>query len=277
MQFKKQIEHRHDTVLGKDGLLYCANCGGKRQTAITIPGPFYGIRDCLCPCEVEARKAREAESEKREKEMRIKSLIADGVEDKALLENTFGRSTLETRAIKVAQWYVDTWEEHYRDGMGILFYGNVGTGKSFAAACIANALLLQEKSVLLTSVQRVVAGIPSAYSGEVNRYFDRFASYSLLVLDDLGVTRDTEFMTEQIYKLVDERYKSGKPMIVTTNVTPEQMKAAKSIEWRRIYDRVLEMCLPVKVDGQSIRKAATKTKIDKMRDGLTAYFKDGGK
>jgi DNA replication protein DnaC len=122
----------------------------------------------------------------------------------------------------------------------------------------------------------VVAGIPSVYSGEVNRYFDRFASYSLLVLDDLGVTRDTEYMTEQIYKLVDERYKSAKPMIVTTNVTPEQMKSAKSIEWRRIYDRVLEMCLPVKVDGQSIRKAATKTKIDKMRDSLSTYFKGGG-
>ena len=81
--------------------------------------------------------------------------------------------------------------------------------------------------------------------------------YSLLVLDDLGAERSTEYMQEIVYNIVDWRYRSGKPMIVTTNLTGEQMKATDNIQLQRIYDRIFERCLPIEVNGQSRRKQKT--------------------
>lgn len=259
------------TTVGEDGLLQCTKCGGKLEVRIKNAGPLSGVKPCLCPCLAEESRKKRQEAEERERIMRIQSLIADGVEDKALLNYTFEKSTKDTLAIKVARWYVDTWEDQYKDGMGLMFHGNVGTGKSYASACIANALLSQGKSVLLTSIQKVVAGIPSMFSGEINRYFERLGKYQLLVLDDLGVSRETDYITEQVYSLVDERYKSGKPLVLTTNLTPEEMKTCKNIEWRRIYDRLFEMCMPIKVDGESMRQAATKSKAGIMRQRWREY------
>ena len=64
----------------------------------------------------------------------------------------------------------------------------------------------------------------------------------LLVLDDLGAERSTEYAIEQLYAIVDQRYRSGKPLIVTTNMTLEQLKNGPELGRRRIYERVLEMC-----------------------------------
>lgn len=77
---------------------------------------------------------------------------------------------------------------------------------------------------------------------------------SLLIIDDLGIERGTEYALEQVYNVIDTRYKSGRPLIVTTNLTLDELKAPADIPHKRIYDRVLGMCVPVMFNGVNFRK-----------------------
>ena len=92
-----------------------------------------------------------------------------------------------------------------------------------------------------------------------NEYIESLNKYSLLVIDDLGAERGTEYMQEQIFNIIDSRYRSGLPFIVTTNLTMEQMKKPQEVAYQRIYDRVLERCHPIRIDGVSRRR-------EKVRD-----------
>lgn len=140
---------------------------------------------------------------------------------------------------------------------GLLFWGNVGTGKTFAAACIANALIDNGVPALVTSFPRILNS-----GWDKTEIIGQMKEFPLLVIDDLGVERSSEYALEIVQMVVDERYKSGMPLIVTTNLTRQELESPKDMRFSRIYDRVLEMCVPVYFDGPSRRK---KTADDKMR------------
>ena len=117
--------------------------------------------------------------------------------------------------------------------------GDVGTGKSFFAGCIANALLEQGVPVLMTNFSRILNALSGLYSEEKNQYIDSLNQYSLLIIDDLGIERSTEFALEQVFNVIDSRYRSKLPLIVTTNMTLEELKNPQDLTRSRIYDRVL--------------------------------------
>ena len=79
----------------------------------------------------------------------------------------------------------------------------------------------------------------------------------LLILDDFGVERGTEFSKEQTFNLIDQRSRSIKPLIVTTNLSVYDLCRAKDMAAERIYSRILEMCIPVLFDGQDRRSIRT--------------------
>ena len=78
--------------------------------------------------------------------------------------------------------------------------------------------------------------------------------YSLLVIDDLGVERSTEYAMEQMFTVIDSRYRSKKPLIVTTNLKLEEIKNPPDLAHARIYDRILERCAPVLFSGKNFRE-----------------------
>ena len=71
-----------------------------------------------------------------------------------------------------------------------------------------------------------------------------------MILDDFGMERGTEYGLEQIYAVIDGRYRSGKPLIATTNLTLQELKNPQDTAHARIYDRLLEMCVPVQFKGE---------------------------
>ena len=75
-----------------------------------------------------------------------------------------------------------------------------------------------------------------------------------MIIDDLGVERNSEFAREQVFSIIDSRYRSQLPMIVTTNLTVDELKNPADLARARIYDRVLERCTAIKVNDQNIRK-----------------------
>ncbi|MBR6677423.1 MAG: ATP-binding protein [Oscillospiraceae bacterium] len=76
----------------------------------------------------------------------------------------------------------------------------------------------------------------------------------LLILDDLGAERNTSYARERVFDLVSRRTLSRQPIIVTTNLSLTAMQKATELEERRIYDRVLECCVPVLFDGENFRR-----------------------
>lgn len=132
---------------------------------------------------------------------------------------------------------------------GLLFWGDVGTGKSYLAACIANALIDKEVPVRMTNLSDVI----DHDFADRRDFIHRLCNVPLLILDDFGMERDTRFGLETVYQVINGRYLSGKPLIVTTNLTLDELKHPNDTDRARIYDRVLAMTTPVKFSGDSLR------------------------
>ena len=160
--------------------------------------------------------------------------------------------------------YVEQWQTMRAENLGLLLWGGVGTGKSFLAGCIANALIEQEVPVHMTNFARILNELNSSFSGR-NDIVDKFCRYPLLIIDDFGMERGTEYALEQIYSIVDSRYRSRKPLIVTTNLTLNEIQHPQDTAHARIYDRLLEMCVPISCIGVSFRKENAQEKLERLK------------
>ena len=132
--------------------------------------------------------------------------------------------------------------------------GPVGTGKSFFAGCIANALLEQGERVMMTNFSRILNEMTS-YQADKNQIIQNLVDYPLLIIDDLGIERNSEFALEQVYNVIDSRYCKMLPLIVTTNLGLNEMKSTDlDTAHQRIYSRILEMCVPIYCGGEDVYK-----------------------
>lgn len=252
--------------LAEDGLLHCKICGGKRQTAITppFPGAVPRIVRCWCKCPTEYDLLKE--QEKKIQVDRHRSVCFQGTEEMRYC--TFDRDDGKgnPQLVQAAKKYADDFPQNLKNGAGLLFYGPVGTGKTFLAGCIANAVLAQGYRVRMTNFATIADELWSIEDKAA--YIDDLCKYSLLILDDLGVERKTEYMQEMVYKIVNARYIAGTPVIVTTNLTPNELTQTADMGYARTYDRLLEKCLPIQVSGKSRRRAAASDAWGEMRQKL---------
>lgn len=132
-----------------------------------------------------------------------------------------------------------------------------GSQQDIEFGCIANALLDQRIPVLMTNFSKVLNAPGTLYSDERNAYINSLNAYELLIIEDLGAERETDYALEQIYSIIDARYRSRKPLIVTINLTLQEMKryaSGSDLRYARIYDRVLQMCQPVAFIGKNFRQ-----------------------
>lgn len=185
---------------------------------------------------------------------RTKHLKASGLQDKALYGYTFDKDNGMNPEMKLAHNYVNNWEKMKSNSSGLLLWGDVGTGKSFFAGCIANALLEKGVPVLMTNFSRILNTLTGMHFEDRNQFIDSLNQYSLLIIDDLGIERNSEFALEQVFNVIDSRYRSKKPLIVTTNLTLQELNTPSDLPHKRIYDRILERCVPVRINNRNIRQ-----------------------
>lgn len=240
-----------DYIHPDTGLLYCGKCHTPKQCRVT----FAGVERrpmCLCSCEVEKIRA--------EKELERKRITAQKIEEyrkEAFSEQWMRRWNFATddgsnaKMTKIARNYVDNFDELLKEGRGLLLSGNTGIGKTFAACEIVNGLIDRGFRCYVTNFARLLNALQGTYDRQ--ELIDGLSRYQLIVIDDLGVERTTEFAVEQVYNIVDSRYRSGLPMIITTNLSLQEIKRPTSYAYKRIYERILERCLPIDVDGQNER------------------------
>lgn len=135
--------------------------------------------------------------------------------------------------------------------------------KIYLAGCIANALMEKEIPVRMTNFA-LILNVLSSFDGR-NEYISDLCRPVLLILDDFGMERGTEYGLEQVYNVIDSRYRSQKPLIVTTNLTLDALQHPQDTAHARIYDRLLEMCAPILFSGENFRKETAQAKLDRLK------------
>ena len=261
---------REDYIDEKTGLLTCGKCRTQKEMFLTGGTELFGTRKfrVLCQCEQVARDREEREQKQREFAERVRVLRREAFRDIPGQDWRFDNAQKSDRLNKIKR-YADHWEQMQADGTSLLLFGGVGTGKSYAAGCLANALLDKGHSVRFLGLSDVVNRLQGLHGSERDEYIKGFLKPDLLILDDLGAERSTSFGKEQVFDVINKRTLSSKPLVVTTNIPLKVMQTAEDIQDRRIFDRVLEKCVPIAFTGENFRKANAKENLRRATALLT--------
>ena len=277
--------------LGEDGLLYCHHCGTPKQCK--VENPFIegriDTRFCLCKCKAEKAEQERIERECYELELEYDKAKYRSTSNSDLLDwlnrqkyKISPRLTKERTSlmrdicfgidIEMKNWtfenadgsnktlmtaaknYVEHFQDFKEQGKGLLLFGDVGVGKSYAAASIANALIDKNVGVYMTNFARIADIVQGLFEGR-QEYYDSLNRFPLLILDDLAAERKTEYMQEIVFKVIDARSRAGLPLIITTNLTNNEIKNPSEMAYKRTFSRLLGMCHPIEVNGTDKRKS----------------------
>lgn len=271
-KFEKISEQQHKRVVRGDeykdeasGLIMCGKC--KEPLQCRVRGMTFPV---VCRCEREADEKIKKQLDEYQYLQRQKQLNA-GVKADAFKVYTFDRDDKRNIPItKICCDYIRHWREMEQISGGLLFYGDVGGGKTFYAGCIANALIKRSVPVLFTSLRDLVDNRQAAkYKGAE---LWNLKEYRLFVLDDIGAEKLNRADLDSAFQVIDDIYLLQKPLIVTTNLDLEQLRTPNNQEIARLYSRILERCpKPVFVGNQRNRLTAADEK-QKQLDAILNLF-----
>lgn len=252
----------------KDGHAYCKVCHERKDGKVM---EFFGNKMLFrtsCKCDRD-REAREKERQKQLEIERLKSICFTSIiQWSYTFENYQGE---ENQSLIIAKNFVKDYEQMKKENIGLLFYGSVGSGKTYLACSIANTLIEQyQVGVKIRNFAQIINELQKGgFDLDKNAYIESLVNTSVLILDDLGIERDTSYAKEQVYNIVNNRYLKQKPTIFTTNLSYDTiLNCTESVEYQRIYSRIVEMCIPVMVVGEDFRKAIQKDKLARNKERL---------
>lgn len=159
---------------------------------------------------------------------------------------------LQTKAAVIeVQGYVDDLERRLGEGRGLWLFGDTGTGKTTLAMLISKAALEAGKTVAIYSLPKLLARIRQTYDAAPGgdsyaTFFERLTSVDLLHIDDLGAEKRSDWVLEQLYALVNERYETQRSMLITTNLSHADLEEQIG---SRTVSRLNQMCDEVEVRG----------------------------
>jgi DNA replication protein DnaC len=187
-----------------------------------------------------------------------------------------GRSLLVVQAVRE---FIDDLDARIADGRGLWIIGDVGTGKTSLAMLLSKTAIEAGKTVGIYSLPKLLYRIRRTFGADAAgesymRLFERLVSLDLLQIDDLGAEKRSDWVIEQLYSIVNERYESQRAMIVTVNVESEDFEPENSRKepdpvsaclkrlnkqiGARTVSRLIEICgypLPLFGDDQRYRAA----------------------
>ena len=254
--------------IGTDGLKYCGKCHTPMQKKVECSGEEH-IESVPCKCRLEEMDAEMERQRRYTHEMELMRAREQCFADSILWKWNFENCDDPNDKLMVSmKRYCENFSDLYNDGCGLVLYGPVGVGKTYAAACIANELIENAHTVHMTDFSRIINSLWGQTEGK-QKYLDSLNNYDLLIIDDLASQRNTPYANEIVMNVIDSRCKSGKPLIVTTNLSAEDLFKPTGLSEQRIYSRLCQMCIPVLCTAnKDRRKEKMKQNIAKYRDKL---------
>ena len=151
---------------------------------------------------------------------------------------------LDEMSVRWVREYCDEIDDNLANGRGLWFWGDAGTGKTTLAMLVSKTALEAGHSVAIYSLPKLLARIRRSYDAEYgeqsySELFERLASVDLLHIDDLGAEKQTEWVLEQLYALVNERYEAQRSPVVTTNLPEDELEKQIGV---RVVSRLVEIC-----------------------------------
>ncbi|MCR5805694.1 MAG: ATP-binding protein [Oscillospiraceae bacterium] len=230
--------------IGEDGLWYCGKCHTPMQTRVNMLGEE---RTPFVPCRCRQAEIDTEEEQRRRhvREMQLMQARELCFSGSMLWKWNFVNCDDPKDPLMISMKnYCKNFPDIYNDGCGLTLYGPVGTGKTYAAACVANELLENGYSVHMTDFAHVINTLWDLKEGK-QKYLDKLNGFDLLIIDDLAAERNTPYANEIVMNVIDSRCKSGKPLIITTNLTAGELFKPTEMSKQRIYSRLCEMCIPI--------------------------------
>lgn len=175
-------------------------------------------------------------------------------------------SSEQQLAVQLCETYAQHGEIALKGGevakRGLYLYGPVGTGKSGLAVAVANVAMAHGNAVLYRTVPDLLDYIRQTFKpdndAQYDEVLDRIKEVDLLVLDDLGTERLTDWVLEKLYQIVDYRYRNDMRLIVTSNYPMQTLtrhfNAANNQTGQRLVDRIVHLCALVQVAGTNLRR-----------------------
>ncbi|MFB5689521.1 ATP-binding protein [Bacillus cereus] len=246
----------------------CEHCN-KYIAAITVEVPQLRIKNkilptCECVVEREEAKIREAQNFAKKREIEKCFSISNLGErfSKSTFESFLDRNGSET-AYKVAVKYVKTFKEW--NGESLMLWGEPGNGKTHLAAAIVNELSKKGYIVVFQSVPELLQRIRSTFNSEnkenETQIMRALLECDLLILDDIGAEKTTEWVEEKLFNIIDGRYRKELPTLYTSNLEPKELKNQVG---KRSYDRMVETSLTVKNEAASYRREIAKQRLQRF-------------
>jgi DNA replication protein DnaC len=141
------------------------------------------------------------------------------------------------------------------EGRGLWLFGDVGTGKTSLAMLVSKAALDAGRSVAIYSMPRLLSDIKETYEDRsatsYMELFQRLVGVDLLHIDDLGAEKRTEWVLEQLYSIINERWQEQRSVVVTTNLI--DVDELREQIGPRTVSRLHEMCDLMPIMGRDRR------------------------
>lgn len=266
----KIITDEGSYYIGDDGLKHCNICNEPLETKVHWP---WGDKkeSCMCKCKSDAYKADLAALKTEATGLQIMRYTDINRRlNPSISAMTFENDNGSQPKLSFCREYAKNFEDKMKRGSGLILLGSCGTGKTFGAGCILNSVLAQGHKALMISIEKIAEQAEEAGFEGKGEYFDDLMNIPLLILDDLGTARETEYMMEITNRVVSDRDKSMKPLIVTTNIPYEDIKNPRSDDWARIWSRINARAIPINFSGTDKRSESAA----KLRDETRKQIED---
>lgn len=247
----------------------CPHCGRRREaewidfppaleSKFGRPGEWY-YHPCTPECEQKNDQLEWAamRQEARVENLRERSGLSRRMRDYSFSNfDPFANPPSTTKAVEKVQSYLENWEENREAGKGLYFCGDVGSGKTHLAVAVMNELMqLKRVPALFVTVPELLDNLRGAYNDpgrDLDEWMEAVKNADLLVLDDLGSERVTEWVRERIFVIVNHRYREALPTLFTSNIGPEELPRQLG---ERTASRIISMCEGVEIQGEDYREA----------------------